>query len=127
MNIPSDLKYTKTHEWVKIENNEITVGITDFAQREITDIVHVELPNLGTYIKQNHPIAIIESVKSAFDIYAPLSGEIIKLNTLIIETPEIINKFPYLDGYLFKIKIENVNELDTLLTANAYKILIEER
>ncbi|MDR0915353.1 MAG: glycine cleavage system protein GcvH [Endomicrobium sp.] len=127
MNIPNDLRYTKTHEWVKINEQEVTVGITDFAQQEITDIVHVELPDLGKHVNINQPVAIIESVKSAFDIYAPLSGEIIKINTLILEKPELINKFPYLDGYLFKLKIANINDLNVLLSVNDYQKLVTER
>jgi glycine cleavage system H protein len=127
MNIPNDLKYTKTHEWINIENNVATIGITDFAQQEITDIVHVELPELEKYVKKNQPIAIIESVKSAFDVYTPLSGKIIKINTLILKNPEFINKFPYLDGYLFRIQIENINDFNDLLSSDDYKSFILEK
>ncbi|MDR1784759.1 MAG: glycine cleavage system protein GcvH [Endomicrobium sp.] len=124
MNIPDNLKYTKTHEWVKIDCNKAKVGITDFAQHEITDIVHIELPEIGKRVKKEQPIAVIESVKSAFDIYTPLSGKIIDVNDNIIETPEVVNKSPYGDGYLFTVEFDDEKEIGSLLSVDDYKKLI---
>ncbi|MDR1663011.1 MAG: glycine cleavage system protein GcvH [Endomicrobium sp.] len=124
MNIPQDLLYTKTHEWVKIEENKIKVGITDFAQHEITDIVHVELPEIGTGVKKEQPAAVVESVKSAFDIYAPVSGKIVEINNNVLGSPELVNNSPYEEGYLFVIEFFNKKELDDLLKANDYKKLV---
>jgi glycine cleavage system H protein len=124
VNIPDNLKYTKTHEWVKIDCNKAKVGITDFAQHEITDIVHIELPEIGKRVKKEQPIAVIESVKSAFDIYTPLSGKIIDVNDNIIETPEVVNKSPYGDGYLFTVEFDDEKEIGSLLSVDDYKKLI---
>ncbi|MDR3274508.1 MAG: glycine cleavage system protein GcvH [Endomicrobium sp.] len=124
MNIPQDLKYTKTHEWVKIDGSNAKVGITDFAQHEITDIVHVELPEIGRQIKKEQPAAVIESVKSAFDIYTPLSGKIVEINNAVLESPEIVNQSPYENGYLFSIEFADIKELNDLLDADNYKKLI---
>ncbi|MDR3253443.1 MAG: glycine cleavage system protein GcvH [Endomicrobium sp.] len=124
MNIPQDLKYTKTHEWVKIDGNNAKVGITDFAQHEITDIVHIELPEIGRQIKKEQPAAVIESVKSAFDIYTPLSGKIVEINNAVLESPEIVNQSPYEKGYLFSVEFADIKELNDLLDADNYKKLI---
>jgi glycine cleavage system H protein len=124
MNIPQDLKYTKTHEWIKIEGNKAKVGITDFAQHEITDIVHVELPEVGKQVNKEQPVTVLESVKSAFDIYAPVSGKIIAINDAILESPEIINQSPYENGYLFIVEFTNDKELVDLLSADDYRSLI---
>ncbi|MDR1434659.1 glycine cleavage system protein GcvH [Candidatus Endomicrobiellum devescovinae] len=124
MNIPQDLLYTKTHEWVKIEGNKVKVGITDFAQHEITDVVHVELPEVGRDVKKEQPAAVIESVKSAFDIYAPVSGKIIETNNKVLGSPELVNNSPYEEGYLFAIEFSNEKELGDLLKADDYKKLI---
>ncbi|MDR2811683.1 MAG: glycine cleavage system protein GcvH [Endomicrobium sp.] len=124
MNIPQDLLYTKTHEWVKIEGNKVKVGITDFAQHEITDVVHVELPEIGRDVKKEQPAAVIESVKSAFDIYAPVSGKIIEINSKVLGSPELVNNSPYEEGYLFAIEFSNEKELVDLLNPDDYKKLI---
>jgi glycine cleavage system H protein len=124
MNVPQDLLYTKTHEWVKIEGNKVKVGITDFAQHEITDVVHVELPEVGRAIKKEQPAAVIESVKSAFDIYAPVSGKIVEVNDKVLGNPELVNNSPYEYGYLFVIEFSDEKELNDLLKANDYKNLI---
>jgi glycine cleavage system H protein len=124
MNVPQDLLYTKTHEWVKIEGNKVKVGITDFAQHEITDVVHVELPEICRDVKKEHPAAVIESVKSAFDIYAPVSGKIIETNSKVLGSPELVNNSPYEEGYLFVIEFSNEKELSDLLKADDYKKLI---
>jgi glycine cleavage system H protein len=124
MNIPSILKYTKTHEWIKIESNVATVGITDFAQHEITDIVHVELPEIGKKVIKEQPVAVIESVKSAFDIYSPISGHIVGINEIILNAPEIVNQSPYENGYLFIVEFADKKELEDLLDAESYKKII---
>jgi glycine cleavage system H protein len=124
MNVPQDLLYTETHEWVKIEGNKVKVGITDFAQHEITDVVHVELPEIGRDVKKEHPTAVIESVKSAFDIYTPVSGKIIETNSKVLVSPELVNNSPYEEGYLFVIEFFNEKELSDLLKVDDYKKLI---
>ncbi|MDR3092977.1 MAG: glycine cleavage system protein GcvH [Endomicrobium sp.] len=124
MNIPQDLKYTKTHEWIKVDGNKAKIGITDFAQHEITDIVHMELPEIGKQVKKGQPAAVVESVKSAFDIYAPLTGKVIEINDSVLGTPEIVNQLPYEKGYLFVIEFADEKELDDLLKADDYKNLI---
>jgi glycine cleavage system H protein len=124
MNIPDKLKYAKTHEWVEIKSNKAVVGITDFAQHEITDIVHVELPEIGKQVKSGQPVAVIESVKSAFDIYAPISGKIVQINESVLSNPEIINQSPYEKGFLFIIEISDEKEMKSLLSAEDYKKII---
>jgi len=126
MNIPQNLKYTKTHEWVKVDGNKIKVGITDFAQKEITDIVHVELPEIGKQVKKGQPAAVLESVKSAFDIYAPVSGSVVYINDKVLKIPEIVNQYPYESGYLFIIEFTDEKEFFELLNAEDYKKLINE-
>ncbi|MDR1696022.1 MAG: glycine cleavage system protein GcvH [Endomicrobium sp.] len=126
MNIPEDLKFTKTHEWVKIEGNKATVGITDFAQHEITDVVHVELPEISKGVIKAQPAAVIESVKSAFDIYSPVTGKISAVNEEVLGSPELINQDPYGKGFLFTVEFTETenNELTALLSAEDYKKLI---
>jgi glycine cleavage system H protein len=124
MNIPQDLLYTKTHEWAKVEGNRVKVGITDFAQHEITDVVHVELPEVGRVIKKEQFAAVVESVKSAFDIYAPVSGKIVEVNDKVLGSPELVNNSPYENGYLFIIEASDEKELNDLLKADDYKNLI---
>ena len=124
MNIPQDLKYTKTHEWIKIEGNKAKVGITDFAQNEITDIVHIELPEQGKEVKKDFPAAVIESVKSAFDIYSPVSGKIASINETLLSSPETVNRSPYEEGWLFTVEFCDEKELSGLLSAQDYQRLI---
>jgi len=121
MNIPENLKYTKTHEWVKIDGNKVKVGITDYAQQEITDIVHVELPEVGKEVKKEQPVAVIESVKSAFDIYAPVAGKISAVNEAVLSSPELVNQSPYESGYLYEIEISSAADLSGLLDPDKYK------
>lgn len=124
MNIPQDLKYTKTHEWIKVEGNKARVGITDFAQHEITDIVHIELPENGKDVKKAAPAAVIESVKSAFDIYSPVTGKIVEVNETLLSSPESVNQSPYENGWLFAVEFTDENELSDLLSAEDYQKLI---
>ena len=126
MENPEDLKYTKEHEWIRVENNTATIGITDFAQETLTDIVFVELPEIGKKVEQSKTAATIESVKSVSDIYAPASGEVIKVNEQLKDHPEIVNQDPYGKGWIFKIKLANKNELNSLMSAEEYTKITKE-
>lgn len=120
-NIPSDLKYTKSHEWVRVSGDTATVGITDHAQHELTDIVFVELPEKGRRVKAGEACAVVESVKTASDIYAPVSGEIIETNKAVVDDPALVNKEPHAGGWFFKVKLANPAEVNALLTPDAYQ------
>ena len=122
--IRDGLKYTETHEWLKIEGHNAIVGITDHAQTELTDIVFVELPEIGKEVKKGEELCVVESVKSVSEIYSPISGKIINVNKKLEDTPETVNESPYDDGWLVELKIENKSELDSLLDAEAYKNMI---
>jgi glycine cleavage system H protein len=122
--IPSDLKYTKSHEWVRVTGKTATIGITDHAQQELTEIVFVELPDAGAKIKSGDACAVVESVKTASDIYSPLSGEILEANELVVDDPALVNSEPYDAGWFFKIKLSNPAELDALLSPEKYKAQI---
>jgi len=124
MNIPADLKYTKDHEWARIENDVAIIGITDYAQGELGDIVYVELPQIGDKIALHETFGTIEAVKAVSDLYAPLTGEVIEVNSALEDTPEIINQDPYTDGWMIKINIKNVKEIDELLDNSQYETLI---
>lgn len=124
MNIPDDLKYTKEHEWIRVEGNIGTVGITDFAQSELGDIVFVNLNKSKTEVKQGEVFGTIEAVKTVSDLFAPVSGKIIEYNNKLESNAEIVNKDPYGEGWLVKIEISNPEELNNLLDAEAYKTLI---
>ncbi len=123
--IPEGLKYTKEHEWIKVEGNEGTVGITDYAQHALTDVVFVELPEIGKKVQQLKAFCTIESVKSVSDVFAPASGEVIGANKNITEKPELVNQNPYGNGWVAKIKISNKNELGSLMDAAQYKTYLE--
>ena len=116
----SQLKYAPTHEWVRLSGNIATVGISDHAQKEISDVVFVELPKPGRDVKQKESAMIVESVKAAFDIYAPISGKIVKVNDKLKENPELVNKSPYSDGWLFEIEVSNLQEMSTLMNEADY-------
>ena len=121
MNIPEDLKYTSDHEWIRLNDGVAEVGITDFAQRELGDIVYVDVPSLNKTLAQHEVFGTIEAVKTVSDLFLPISGEIIELNPLLEKTPDIINQDPYRDGWVVKIKVLKPTELDTLLDAATYK------
>lgn len=123
--IREDLKYTKNHEWIKIKNDIAAIGITDHAQTELTDIVFVELPELNKEIKRGEELCVVESVKSVSEIYAPLSGKVIKVNSKLDDSPEIINESPYDDGWLVEIKISDKSEISDLIDAKSYKEIIK--
>ncbi len=116
----SKLRYAETHEWIHLEGKIATVGITDHAQKEISDVVFVELPKVGRALKQKDSAMVIESVKAAFDIYAPVSGKVIKVNDKLQMKPELVNSSPYADGWLFQLECENPAELDKLMTEDQY-------
>ncbi|WP_199508573.1 MULTISPECIES: glycine cleavage system protein GcvH [unclassified Psychrobacter] len=121
-NIPAELKYVASHEWLRLEDDgTITVGITDHAQDLLGDVVFVELPEVGDSVAVDDEIAVVESVKAASDVYAPLSGEIVAINENLEDEPEIINSDPYGDGWFFKIKPLNANDYDELLSAEDYQ------
>mgnify|MGYP001772660810 CR=1 FL=1 len=122
-----DRYYTETDEWVLIEGKVATVGITDYAQKKLRDIVGVELPELGKEVISGDAVAVVESVKAAADIYSPLSGKIIETNQKLLDSPELMNKDPYGDGWIFKIEISNKNEIEKLLNAEKYSELIKQK
>ena len=122
--IPSDLKYAKSHEWLRVSGDVATLGITDHAQHELTDIVFVELPEAGRKIKAGDACAVVESVKTASDIYSPVTGEIAEVNQAVVDDPALVNSEPYGDGWFFRIKLSNLDELKTLLDAKQYAELI---
>jgi glycine cleavage system H protein len=125
MNIPSELKYTKEHEWIKIENGNIaTVGITDFAQGELGDIVYFEVETVGQSLAENEIFGIVEAVKTVSDLFLPLNGKIIEKNEALNDTPELVNSDPYNEGWMIKMEIENMDDLANLLDAETYKSLI---
>ena len=122
--IPSDLKYTKSHEWVRVRGDAATIGITDHAQHELSDITFVELPDVGRTIKIGDACAVVESVKTASDIYSPVSGEVLETNPLVVADPALVNSDPYDAGWLYKIKVTNPAELNALLSPAKYKAQI---
>lgn len=119
-NFPSDLKYAKTHEWVKLDGDIVTIGITDFAQGELSDIVYVEITALGKTIKREEPLGTIEAVKAVSDLYSPVSGQVIAANDSLKDSPANVNKDPYGEGWMAKIKITDPSELSNLLDSAAY-------
>ena len=125
MNIPSDLKYTKDHEWVRVNGNEATVGITEFAQKELGDIVFVEVETLDENLEEGETFGTIEAVKTVSDLFMPLEGTVIEYNDDLADTPEIINKDPYGAGWIIKVTIKNTSDLENLLDAAAYTALLE--
>lgn len=119
-NIPDDLKYASSHEWVRIEDGIATVGISDHAQDALGDIVFVELPEPGSTVSAKDEVAVVESVKAASDIYAPVSGEITEVNEALVDAPETVNSTPYDEGWFFRIALSDETELDELMDAEAY-------
>ncbi len=122
--VPADLKYAKSHEWLRVAGDVATVGITDHAQHELTDIVFVELPAVGRKLKAGEACAVVESVKTASDIYAPVSGEVVEVNKPVTDDPGLVNGAPYTGGWFFKLKLAEAAEVGTLLTPEAYKAQI---
>jgi len=125
MNVPEDLKYTKEHEWVRLEGARAVVGITDFAQDALGDVVYADVPEVGTQVKAGEPFGEVESTKSVSDVYAPLTGNVIDRNPRLTENPEILNSDPYGDGWMVVIEVADQGEVSALLEAGAYRELTE--
>ncbi len=126
-NVPAELKYTKSHEWV-LDNGDgtVTVGITDHAQDQLGDLVYIEAPEVGASFGAEDAIAVVESVKAASDVYSPLAGEVVEANEVLADSPETINQDAYGEGWIFKLRVSDAAELDKLLDADAYTALLEE-
>lgn len=126
MNFPKELKYSREHEWVRVEGNRATVGITDFAQSQLGDVVFVEIPAIGTVVSVGKTFSVVESVKAVSDIYAPVSGTIVAVNDELADVPETVNGDPYDQGWIAVIELSNPSELDDLLDSDAYEQLAAE-
>ena len=126
MNVPDDLKFAETHEWIRVDGDVGTVGITDHAQTELTDIVFAETPKVGTKVSAREALAVVESVKAASDIYSPVAGDIVGANDALSDNPALINQDPYGEGWIFKIRIADFSELNSLLDAAAYRAQTEK-
>jgi glycine cleavage system H protein len=120
MDTPSDLKYTNEHEWARIEGDVVTVGITDFAQNQLGDVVYVELPKVGAQVRVLAPFGVVESVKTASDLFSPVSGEVVEVNQALADQPELVNSSPYGQAWMIKVRIANPSELEQLLSAEDY-------
>lgn len=120
-NVPADLKYASSHEWVRVEGDVVTVGITDHAQHELTDVVFVELPAVGRELQAGEPCAVVESVKTASDVYAPVSGTVTAVNEALAGNPGLVNSAPYGEGWFFKLKLARPAELEKLMDASGYR------
>ncbi len=125
MNIPSDLLYSNDHEWVKLDEDIATIGITDFAQQELGDIVYIEIETVGDNLQKDQVFGTVEAVKTVSDLFMPISGEVLEFNTALEDTPETVNNEPYDSGWIIKIKIDNPSQLKNLLSAEQYKQLIQ--
>ncbi len=126
MEFPEDLKYSKEHEWVLVEGNVATVGITDYAQDQLGDIVFVELPAIGDKVSKEDAFGVVESVKAVSDIYAPVSGKVLEVNDDLVDNPEMVNEDPYGDGWMIKIEMNDVEDLQDLMTAAEYEEYVAE-
>lgn len=124
MNFPAELKYTKDHEWVRLEGNHAYVGITDFAQRELGDIVYVDIEKVGKSVAKEAVFGTVEAVKTVSDLYMPVSGEVVEMNPKIDSNPELVNSDPYGEGWMIKVLVENSADVEQLLSADAYKAII---
>jgi len=122
---PENFRYTKDHEWVKVEGDTASVGITDFAQSQLGDVVFVELPEIGEELKSHQTMGVVESVKAVSDIYSPISGEVTEVNEGLNDVPEILNQDPHSKGWIIKLKIKNKSELDELMSASEYEKYLE--
>lgn len=124
MNVPADLKYTKTHEWIRVEGDTATIGITDYAQSELGDVVYVDLPSAGRSLSAGDTFGSVESVKTVSDVYSPLTGEVVESNEALGAQSELINSDPYGKGYMVKIRVTDPSQLNSLLDADAYKAVV---
>ncbi len=126
MNYPDDLKYTEQHEWARLDGNSVWVGITDFAQDALGDVVYVDIPEVGTEVRAGEPFGEVESTKSVSDVYAPVTGTVTTRNDALVDSPELVNRDPYGDGWMIAIEASDASELDRLLTASAYREVAEK-
>ena len=126
MEFPQELKYSKEHEWIKVEGNTVTIGITDYAQDSLGDVVYVELPNEGAAMVQGETFGVIESVKAVSDLYSPVSGNVIEVNDSIIDNPDVVNEEPYGDAWMLKVELSSAEELDGLMSSEDYQQHVEE-
>ena len=124
MNVPEDLKYTKDHEWVRVEGESVVIGVTDFAQKELGDIVYVDVDTEGDTIEKEEVFGSVEAVKTVSDLMMPVSGEIVAFNEILEDEPELVNTDPYVDGWMIKVIVSDFTELDSLLSADQYKELV---
>ncbi|RDC57100.1 glycine cleavage system protein GcvH [Pedobacter chinensis] len=124
MNFPSELKYTKDHEWVKIEGNEAFIGITDFAQRELGDIVYVDINSVGTEVAKEEVFGTVEAVKTVSDLFMPVTGTVLEINAELNDNPELVNSDPYGKGWMVKVSLSDLAEVEELLSADAYQALV---
>ncbi|MGF1924093.1 MAG: glycine cleavage system protein GcvH [Bacteroidia bacterium] len=124
MNFPSELKYTKDHEWVKVEGNQATIGITDFAQRELGDIVYIDINSVGSEVAKEEVFGTVEAVKTVSDLFMPLTATVSEINALLNDNPELVNNDPYGDGWMVKVTLSDASEFDGLLSAEDYRALV---
>ncbi len=126
MNYPDDLKYTEQHEWARVDGNSVWVGITDFAQDALGDVAYVDIPEVGTEVRAGEPFGEVESTKSVSDVYAPVTGTVAARNDALVDSPELVNRDPYGDGWMVAIEASDASEFDRLLTASAYREVAEK-
>lgn len=126
MNLPKELKYSEEHEWVRVEGNKVYIGISDFAQSELGDIVFVELPEVGDDVEQDGSFGSVESVKTVSELYSPVSGKVVEVNANLEDSPELVNEAPYGDGWMIVVEMSDESELDSLLSAEDYEKMITE-
>jgi len=126
LNYPENLRYTKEHGWAKLEGDSVSIGISDFAQHQLTDVVFVELPEVGKKVEQMKNLCTVESVKSVSDVFSPVNGEVVEVNKELEDKPELINKYPYSKGWIAKIRIKDKAELGKLMSAEEYKKFVSE-
>lgn len=126
MNFPEELKYTDEHEWVLVEDDVVTVGITDFAQDQLGDVVFVELPEVGDSVEAGSTFGVVESVKAVSDVYSPVTGEIVEINESLPDEPEVVNTSPYEDGWMIKVKLSDASSIDDLMDVTAYQEFVEK-
>ena len=124
MKVPEDLRYHQSHEWVRLEGDTATIGVTDHAQEELTDVVFVELPEIGRTVDAGDPTAVVESVKAASDIYSPVAGEVVEVNDAVEADPALVNTDPYGEGWIYKLKVKDASQVEGLMDAAAYRAMI---
>lgn len=125
--VPGGLRYTKEHEWVHMEDNIATIGITDFAQESLGDVTYIQLPKEGEMISKNDPFGVVESVKAVSDLYSPVTGRVIEVNQPLLDAPELVNQDPYSDGWMVKVEVKDTSDAEDLMDPGSYKEYIEEK